>query len=231
MSTVGSDALAKALTELGVTNLVFIRHANAAPIVAGGPRADQPHDWKMRDQMRGLTQKGREQCAASKVYLAPFAVKANLTSPARRASDTAVYMAKTTASGDIFLRMIEGVHPAGMSTVCEDLFDTMGYGPLRKFFETEGGKDAFCDYAQRVCAEMAAKIGGPSFDPSERDAPEGDTICIYGHAVFLNAIVFTIGTSLGVADTESLLLDIDLGETQGIHIDIAAKTITHLKVE
>ena len=228
MSSLGSDVLSKALTELGVTNLVFIRHANAAPIVAGGPRADQPHDWKMRDQMRGLTQKGREQCAASKAYLAPFAVKANLTSPARRASDTACNMATTTALGDIFLRMIEGLHPAGMSAVCEDLFDSLGYGPLRNFFETEGGKEAFCDYAQRVCAEMAAKIGGPSF---ERDAPEGNTICVYGHAVFLNAIVFTVGTSLGVAGTEGLLLDIDLGETQGIHIDIDAKTIAHLKVE
>ena len=31
-------------------------------------------------------------------------------------------------------------------------------------------------------------------------------------------------------NTESLLLDIDLGETQGIYINIAEKTIEHLKV-
>ena len=223
-----SDSLARALEELGVTKLVFVRHANAAPINAGESRTNQPHDWKMRDQMRGLTSKGREQCEKSKAYLDPFAVKANLTSPARRASETALNMIKPTAGGDIFLRMIEGIHPAGMSAKCEDLFNDMGYGPLRKFFDAEGGKDAFVDYAQRVCAEMSAKIGGPSF---ERDAPEGDTICIFGHAVFLNAIAFTVSTSLGVAGTESLVLDIDLGETQGIFIDIAAKSIAHIKVE
>ena len=223
-----SDALARALEELGVSKLVFVRHANAAPINPGEARGSQPHDWKMRDQQRGLTPKGREQCETSKQFLLPFNVKANLTSPARRASDTALNMVKPTAGGDIFLRMVEGVHPAGMSAKCEDLFDDMGYGPLRKFFDAEGGKDAFVDYAQRVCAEMAAKIGGPSF---ERDAPAGDTICIFGHAVFLNAIAFTVGTSLGVAGTEDLLLDIDLGETQGIFIDIEAKAISHLKVD
>ena len=114
-----------------------------------------------------------------------------------------------------------------MSTVCEDLFDNMGYGPLRKFFDTDGGKDAFTEYAEKVCQEMSAKISGPSF---ERDAPNGDTICIYGHAVFLNAIVYTIGISLNINETESLLLDIDLGETEGIYINITDKSISHLKI-
>jgi len=223
-----SETLSRTLEELGVTKLVFIRHANASPIVTGESRGEQPHDWKMRDQVRGLTAKGKEQCESSKSYLEPFAVKANLTSPARRATETALNMVKPTPGGDIFLRMIEGIHPAGMSAKCEDLFDNLGYGPLRKFFDAEEGKDAFIDYAQRVCAEMSAKIGGPSF---ERDAPAGDTICVFGHAVFLNAIAFTVGTSLGVAGTEDLLLDIDLGETQGIYIDIGAKSIVHLKVE
>ena len=201
--------------------------SNPAPI-AGENRANAPHDWKFRDQTRSLTDKGRQQCASSKLFLEPFAVKANLTSPARRASDTALHMTKLTAGGDVFLRLVEALHPAGMSPTCEDLFDGMGYGPLRKFFDVPEGKDAFCDYAQRVCSEMAAKIGGPSF---ERDAPEGDTVCVFGHAVFLNAVVYTIGTTLGIPETEALLLDIDLGETQGIYIDIADKTIRHLKVD
>ena len=91
----------------------------------------------------------------------------------------------------------------------------------------EGGKDGFINYAERVSQEMAAKISGPSF---ERDAPEGDTICVYGHAVFLNAVVYVIGCSLNIENTESLLLDIDLGETQGIYINTTEKTIEHLKV-
>lgn len=223
----GSEAFCRTCDEVGVTKIIFIRHANAAPIV-GENRANAPHDWKFRDQTRALTDKGRQQCASSKAFLEPFAVKANLTSPARRASDTALNMTKLTAGGDVFLRLVEGIHPAGMSSTCEDLFDGMGYGPLRKFFDTPGGRDAFCDYAQRVSSEMAAKIGGPSF---ERDAPEGDAICVYGHAVFLNAIVYCIGMSLGIAETEALLLDIDLGETQGIYINTSEKTIQHLKVD
>jgi len=136
-------------------------------------------------------------------------------------------MTKLTSNGDVFLRMIESLHPAGMSTICEDLFDSMGYGPLRKFYDVDGGKDAFLSYAERVCQEMSAKISGPSF---ERDAPDGDTICIYGHAVFLNAVVYAVGISLNIIETESLLLDIDLGETEGICIDINEKSIKHLKV-
>ena len=74
-----------------------------------------------------------------------FAIKANLTSPARRASDTAARMTISNSSqqeekgGDVFLRMVESLHPAGMSTTCEDLFDTMGYGPLRKFHDAPDG--------------------------------------------------------------------------------------------
>ena len=74
---------------------------------------------------------------------------------------------------------------------------------------------------------MAAKIGGPTF---ERDAPEGDTVTMYGHAVFLNALVYVVGNAFGIEDTESLLIDIDLGETQGIYIDVEKKAISHLKV-
>ena len=59
---------------------------------------------------------------------------------------------------DIFLRMIESLHPAGMSEQCEFLFESMGYGPLRNFFEVDGGKEAYCEYGNKVCLELAAKV-------------------------------------------------------------------------
>lgn len=227
-----SEKFAETVSELGVQNLVFIRHANSAPITEGGKRLEGPHDWKVRDQVRGLTSKGLEQCATSAAYLANFKLKANLCSPARRAVDTAFYMSpkrETAENGsDIFLRMVESLHPAGMSEECEHLFESMGYGPLRNFFSVEGGKDAFVSYAERVCLELTAKVGGPSF---ERDAPSGDTITMFGHAVFLNALVYVVGSALGIEDTEKLLLDVDLGETEGIYINLKDKTISHLKVE
>lgn len=222
-----SQLLIKQLEELKVTKLIFIRHANAVPL-NGESRLNQPHDWKFRDQTRSLTAKGKEQANISKSYLQSYKVKASLTSPARRASDTAVIMSQLSEGGNIFLRMVESLHPASMSQICEDLFDTLGYGPLRKFYDVDGGKDAFLDYAERVCAEITAKIGGPSFD---RDAPDGDTIAVFGHAVFLNSIVYAVCNSYQLSQTDDVLLDVDLGETQGILVDIENKSITVLKVD
>ena len=135
--------------EQDINRLLFVRHANAKPIDGVGRRAEDGsvvHDWKFRDQTRGLSPKGVEQCEKNKELLEGFAIKANLTSPARRASDTAARMTISNSSqqeekgGEVFLRMVESLHPAGMSTTCEDLFDTMGYGPLRKFHDAPEGK-------------------------------------------------------------------------------------------
>ena len=52
-------------------------------------------------------------------------------SPARRATDTAAIMTMGPEGGDVFLRLVESLHPAGMNATCEDLFDSMGYGPVR----------------------------------------------------------------------------------------------------
>ena len=221
--------------EQDVTRLCFVRHANALPL-QGPARLSEDgsvvHDWKMRDQTRGLSDKGREQIENNKHLLESMLIKANLTSPARRASDTAARMTiKMTQSGkeeskggDVFLRMVESLHPAGMSTICEDLFDNMGYGPLRKFFETDGGKDAFMAYGEKVCAELAAKAGGPAMSAIEA----GDTFAMFGHAVFLNAICYCVAAAAGVADID-FLLDVDLGEAECIYMDLGAKTIKHLK--
>lgn len=209
--------------ELGITKLLFVRHANANPIT-GESRSSAPHDWKFRDQTRTLSSKGREQCEQNKDVLSGLRITANLTSPARRASDTAVLMTlDSSTGGDVFLRMIESLHPAGMSAVCEDLFDNLGYGPLRKFFDAEDGQDAFLEYAHKVCRELSAKVGGPAF----AGAAEGDTIGIFGHAVFLNAVAYAIADTLSLPDKDDIL-DVDLGEAEGLLIDIRGGSIRHL---
>jgi hypothetical protein len=132
--------------QLKLDFVLFVRHASSAPLHAGAAkRAEQPHDWKIDDQMRVLTQKGKDQCAAA-AWFRELDVRAALTSPARRASETAMRMTDRTETeeqkvGSIYLRMVAGVHPAGMSEPCEALFETMGYGPLRVFFEAAGGED------------------------------------------------------------------------------------------
>ena len=125
--------------EQEVIRLAFVRHANALPLVGAARLTEDGavvHDWKMRDQTRGLSDKGREQIDNNRHIVEGMLIKANLTSPARRATDTAARMTiKMTESGkeeskggEVFLRMVESLHPAGMSTICEDLFDKMGYG-------------------------------------------------------------------------------------------------------
>jgi hypothetical protein len=216
-----------------VNRLLLVRHANAMPLTGVPRRADDGsvvHDWKYRDQTRGLSPKGIVQTSENRHLIEGIAIKANLTSPARRAADTAARMTISESSqreekgGEVMLRMVESLHPAGMSTICEDLFDSMGYGPLRKFFDAPDGKEAFLAYGQQVCAELSAKAGGPAMSAID----SGDTLAMYGHAVFLNAVCYVIAAEAGITDLD-FLLDVDLGEAEAIYIDLGAKTIKHLK--
>ena len=203
--------------QLKLDFVLFVRHASSAPLHAGAAkRAEKPHDWKLDDQMRVLTQKGKDQCAAA-TWFRELDVRAALTSPARRASETAVRMTDRTETeeqkvGSIYLRMVAGVHPAGMSEPCEALFETMGYGPLRVFFEAAGGEDAFQAYGDAVCAELAAA--------AVAEGPGG--LAVFGHAVFLNAIAYKVAQAAGASDdAKAALLDMDLGETQGIRVSMS----------
>lgn len=200
--------------------MVFIRHANAAPLPNASPeRAAAPHDWKMADQMRPLTPKGQEQCQIAATWFAQLNLRGVITSPAQRASHTAANMCGFSTS-TLALRMVQSVHPAGMNETCESLFETMGYGPLRKFFDKEEGNAAFRDYAGRVCIEMTENIQFAC-------TAEGDCLAVFGHAVFLNAIALILAEAAGGAqETIDSLLDMDLGETQGILLDIETGTIT-----
>ena len=200
-------------------------------------RADAPHDWKLDDQMRCLTKKGEEQCAsASTSWFTALPLRAILSSPARRASETAMrmmaaYETEESKREALYLRMVESSHPAGMSETCESLFETRGYGPLRGFFAAENGEQAFQEYADKVCEEMSRVMAGPAFAESSTDS-DGTALALFGHAVFLNAIAFKVAQASGSSDEmKSFLLDMDLGETQGILIDITTGNCEHKKVE
>lgn len=224
-----ASALVTALWGAGITEVVFIRHANAAPLAEDAvARKDEPHHWKRSDQMRVLTPKGMAQCeAAGAAWFRQLPCRALWTSPARRASETAMRMAgqvesEACAAPTLSLQMVESIHPAGMSEDCESLFETMGYGPLRNFHEAEGGCASFTGYADLVCAEMlqAAKHLPPAGENS------GSCLAIFGHAVFLNAIAFQILAATGLSEVnQDVLLDMDLGETQGIYVDFATGTL------
>jgi broad specificity phosphatase PhoE len=239
-----ADELVAKCREAGLTHFLFVRHANAAPLESSAPvRTDQPHDWRISDQRRVLTPKGHGQCeAAGEAWFSALPVRALLVSPARRASDTAVRMSahietEEKKAESLYLRMVEGVHPAGMNEACEIMFETRGYGPLRGFFDAtygeEGavGRDAFSEYAAKVNAEMAAIIKGPSFTTETADATGSTCLAVFGHAVFLNAIAFQVAVAAGAAEAaQDALLDMDLGETEGILVNLVEGTIEHKKV-
>ena len=83
-----AEAFVAKCRELKLDFVVFVRHASSAPLHAGAAkRAEKPHDWKIDDQMRVLTQKGKDQCAAA-TWFRELDIRAALTSPARRASET-----------------------------------------------------------------------------------------------------------------------------------------------
>ncbi|GMH65324.1 hypothetical protein TrRE_jg9221 [Triparma retinervis] len=209
--------LVAAAKAAGITSMCFVRHANSAGLHEGAAkRAEKPHDWKFDDQMRVLTKKGMEQCeASSAAYFKALPLRAILSSPARRASETAMrmmanYETEETKVESLYLRMVTSSHPAGMSTVCEDLFDSMGYGPLRGFFAAEGGEEAFQAYGDTVCGEMSATLAGPGFTEA---GGAGSCVALFGHAVFLNAIAFKVAQAAGASDEmKNVLLDMDLGE-------------------
>ena len=56
----------------------------------------------------------------------------------------------------------------------------------------------------------------------------GDTLAVFGHAVFLNALAVAVGEAVGIGNSKDLVGGMDLGETQGIMVDATAKSITLL---
>lgn len=55
------------------------------------------------------------------------------------------------ACQQVGMDLLDGLHPAGISLKCEELFDKNGYAPLIKFFAMDGGEAAFAEVGhQRV---------------------------------------------------------------------------------
>ena len=53
-------------------------------------------------------------------------------------------------------------------------------------------------------------------------AGEGGGLAVFGHAVFLNAIAYKVSQAAGASDdAKAALLDMDLGETQGIRVSMS----------
>jgi len=93
----------------------------------------------------------------------------------------------------------------------ELLFDKLGYGPLKKFWEA-GGKQAAAAYADHVAGEMATVLRGG-------DA-KGSTVSVFGHAVFLNCVAMACAYWIRLSEEDlDRLASIDLGEAEGLLLE------------
>ena len=90
-----------------------------------------------------------------------------------------------------------------------------------KFYAMEGGKDAFAEYAEIVAGEL--------FDLANkvRTVP-GNTLSLFGHAVFLNAVAMMLVEKVWGGDepTISKLTTLDLGEAEGILVEKHGESCT-----
>ena len=110
--------------------------------------------------------------------------------------------------------LVGALHPAGIAPKCEALFDKHGYAPLAKFYAMDGGREAFAEYGEMVCAELAAVV-----DRAKHNA--GNTITVFGHAVFLNAVAMQVVTACeGDAAAVAVMTDVDLAEAEGVAVDM-----------
>jgi len=244
-----SAELAQATKDAGVTRIVFVRHANANP-PAGMKKSEYKgiHDWQKADQMRALTDKGKQQAKAAREswFNNDVVYKNNkclVTSGARRAAETLQLFGEQvkemkkggffaslgctsadTVAFEVVMEMCGSLHPAGIAPKCEELFDKHGYAPLTKFYAMEGGKEAYAEYGEIVCKEMTGVVNKVKHNA-------GNTITFFGHAVFLNAIAMQVLTAWGGDATQvAALTDLDLGEAEGILLERGASgaTVKHL---
>mmetsp|Transcript_2536 Transcript_2536/g.5279 ORF Transcript_2536/g.5279 Transcript_2536/m.5279 type:complete len:246 (-) Transcript_2536:97-834(-) len=218
--------------ECGITRVLFIRHAQACPL-NNKPKTDfsNPHDWKLNDQTRPLTDGGKVQAEnARRWFIEGVGLSNNkvlVGSGARRAVETLQIMAETRTANEaqVEVQMIHSLHPAGIALECEKLFDRLNYGPLTKYYAEPNGERALAEYGQIVLDEFCDMLQRCAHKP-------GNTISMFGHAVFLNAAAMEFAKCMNFSEAElKALTEVDLGEAEGLSLTImpdGAKKLQHM---
>jgi len=237
---VATRKLGRLLSESGIKKVVLIRHANAKPrdpeaaaVEAGTVlKPDTPHAnaWTVGDLTRPLTDKGREQAAAAKSWFNSFSLRAVICSEAARAISTAGIMADALPKGSPGYLTLHTLHPSRSGTPeCEKMFDKLGYGTLNTYYADtsvagcEGrGKPIFRHYVTKVTSELHDLIAAGMADLPK----SGDTVAVFGHAVFLNAVAIACGEAMSIQGADATVAAMELGEAQGILCDAAAQRIS-----
>lgn len=250
-------ALGEVLSKAGIDKVVMIRHANAKPRDHAAAEAevaevdglkshrgvlkpDTPfaNSWTVGDLTRGLTPKGEEQAEKAREWLGTHQLRVVICSEATRAWKTKDIMVPDFPKGGPGCGpgclTLHTLHPARSGTPdCEKMFDKLGYGTLDRYFadtSVEGcegrGKQVFRHYMNKVTGELHALIKSGMAD----FGANGDTVAVFGHAVFLNAVAVAVAEALGIPMAEDQVAALELGEAQGILCDGQAQSVSLLGV-
>jgi hypothetical protein len=178
-----------------------------------------------------------------------------VVSEANRALETKDIMAPAFANKGDTVLVLHQLHPSRSNAPdCEKMFDTLGYGPLKTYWQdvsVEGlegkGRECFQAYMAQVgyiemmqrhhfassyhhlrtlhaVVKVVSEMQGLLAQSSKRlEASDGDTLAIFGHAVFLNAVALAIGEAVGIDQAESIIQEFELGEAQGIVLTTAER--------
>jgi len=229
-------SLVTAMRAAGATHVLLIHHGNAAPMTSA--TGDAPtDDIKAADSARPLTNQGTAQCmVAREEWFGRLPVRqVILSSPAKRATETAMHMAGRSIPGhednnETPLVLCEMLHPSihgetGAAS-CEELFAQKGFAPLRSYLDAEMGEQAFGVYAEAACSELTAQ-----FRAHGKGREKATYVSIFGQAVFINAIAHAVACAAGARnETLDPVLEIDLGEAEGILVPLyGGPPIQHLK--
>ena len=86
------------------------------------------------------------------------------------------------------------------------------------------GEEIFRVYMAKITTELHDVLAAGMAGVDAR-SKSGDTLAVFGHAVFLNAMSVAVGEAMGIENAKALVGGMDLGETQGIMCDAKAKSI------
>ena len=244
------DFFAKQRNEAGaIKRIVFTRHANAKPRDAAATAAEfglpvenlpqHANAWLASDLHRPLTDKGREQAEAAKSsFMAAYDIAFAVASEAERATATLAIVAPEHG-GEGVRGTLPQLHPSQSNAPdCEKMFDTMGYGPLQKFWDDTStgvdGQTCFQKYADDVAPLLLKHLQVASRSSAAKAG--ADTVVVAGHAVFLNAVALATAQAMQAsAETLQELMLLDLGEAEGIELSVTYErgawvpAITHVK--
>mmetsp|Transcript_10496 Transcript_10496/g.18013 ORF Transcript_10496/g.18013 Transcript_10496/m.18013 type:complete len:238 (+) Transcript_10496:132-845(+) len=200
------------LERTGVRRVLFVNCCNAE-----GTSSGASHPFDRDDQARVLSKKGKKQAEFSRKWFQAldYKHKAFVVSAARRAADSAQIMAETRhgAGADVSMILVPSLHPLDQCPDAHKMFAQMGYASLQKYLEA-GGEGALNNYAYIVMEDLLDCFSRIS------QGTRGDTLTIFGHAIFLNAVARRVAGSMKVSEEHVNFLEgINLGEGEGLLLE------------